>query len=239
MITVNLLPISSFKQKFKGRIFLTTLGLMLLMGVAVIFSVKSFILDDNLQKLQARSAQLQNENNQLKNQVTAADKQTELTVHKWKQLSAIMDLEERRRDQARLLAELESLVPKDSAWLISLDHKDGVVTLKGAAKDKDTISRFLESLQNAKYLDRSSVYLMEINQRMRINNILLTNFSITARSKFPEPAILDQGMDQFKLPSTAEFVKLVEGASPKLAAGLLPGDKSKPQAKPQGRTGRK
>lgn len=224
MINVNLLPISAFKQKLKGRIFLTALFLLLVMGCAGIFSVKTFILDYNAARLKAQASQLQAELQSFTNQVTAAQKQTEATVRYWKQLTALMDLEERRRDQTRLLAEVEYLVPKDNAWLTAMDHKSGVLTVKGISKDKDTISQFLNQLQNASYLERSSVFLGEISQNMRINNILLTSFTITAHTKFPRPTIMDEGMPDYNLPSSAQFVDLVKNADQNLAAGLTAQD---------------
>jgi len=220
MINVNLLPISTFKQKLKGRIFLTALSLLLVIGCAGIFSVKTFILDENTAKLKAQASQLRTELQTVTNNVATAQKQTEATVRNWKQLTALMDLEERRRDQTRLLAEVEQLVPKDNAWLTAMDHKKGVLTINGISKDKDTISQFLNRLQNASYLDRSSVFLGEISQNMRINNIVLTSFTIRAQTKFPRPTIMDEGMPEYNLPSSSQFVELVTSADQNLGTGL-------------------
>lgn len=235
MINVNLLPISTFKQKLRGRIFLTALALLIVIGGAGIFSAKTFVFDARVAQMKTRSSQLQTELQRIKNQVTEANTKTEATVRKWKQLAAIMDLEERRRDQTRLLTEVEKLVPKGNAWLVSLDHKKGQMVLKGVSKDKDTIGEFLNKLQNASYLDKSSVYLGEISQNMRLNGMLLTTFTITGHTKFPQPEILDEGMPDFNLPSTTQFGELVKSAAPSLAAGILPGE---PQTNNKGARGR-
>ena len=222
MITINLLPISTFKQRLKGRIFLTALALILVIGLAAMASVKMIILDTNLAELSQQESNLKQELQRIKNQVTEADSQTKLTVRKWKQLVAITDLEERRRDQTRLLSELERLVPKDSAWLTGLDHSKGMVTINGISKDKDTISAFLSRLQTATFLDRNTVYPGSISQSLRINNILLTTFTITARTKFPNPTILNNGLEEYNLPSAKQFAELVKIANASLAEGLLP-----------------
>lgn len=226
MITVNLLPISAFKQRLKGRIFLTALMLMVIIGLAGIASIKMVVLDNNLASMQKQDSDLDKSLAKLKTQVAEAEKNTKLTVRKWKQLSAVVELEERRRDQTRLLTEVERLVPKDSAWLTSMDHRKGKLDLKGISKDKDTISEFLTRLQGATYLDRNSVFPGEISQKLRLNNLLLTTFSIRADTKFPEPVIIIDGMEKFNLPSAQQFSDLVKAAAPDLAAGILPGSEA-------------
>lgn len=223
MITINLLPISAFKERFKGRVFLTALTLVILVGLAAMGSFKMMVLDSNLLDLRQQSSTLDSKLASLKNQVAGAEKETRLTVRKWKQFAAIVKIEERRRDQTRLLNEVVSLVPKDSAWLTSLAHNSqGKLELKGISKDKETISGFLTKLEAANYLNRASVFPGEINQSMRLKNLLLTTFSIRADTKFPAPLILEEGMEQFNLPSAKQFYDLVQVAAPDLAVGILP-----------------
>lgn len=232
MITINLLPLTAFKAKWKGRVFLTAYPLLLMVMVAMGFMVKTLWLDTELDRLKAQQDNNQTTLTQLKGQVNQAAVITGTTVKKWQQLEAVMDLEERRRDLTRLLVEIERLVPKDNAWLLSLGHNKGTLTLEGASRDKDTVSQFLTRLENASYLDRYSVTLVEISQSMKINNMNLTRFKINAKTKFPQPSILKEGLKEYGLPSFDEFVALVNAAAPDQAAKLRG---EEPQAQKSGR----
>lgn len=225
MITINLLPVSAIKERYKGRVFLTALTLIILVCAASMGSLKMMVLDSNLADMRKQSSALDATLAKIKTQVAGAEKETGLTVRKWKQFAAIVEIEERRRDQTRLLNEIVTLVPKESAWLTSLAHNNkGKLELKGISKDKETISGFLTRLESAHYLDRASVFPGEINQSMRLKNLLLTTFSIRADTKFPAPIILEEGMEQFNLPSAKQFYDLVQAAAPDLATGILPGN---------------
>ena len=61
---------------------------------------------------------------------------------------------------------------------------------------------------------------MQISQDLVINGVKLTKFSVNARTSFPQPAILDQGLPEFGLPSREDFVKAVKAVDEKLVANL-------------------
>lgn len=216
MITINLLPIGAFKEKYKGRVFLAAYGICLAIAMIALVSVKTNVLDDNIERL-TNDQRVQDERLAVvKRQVDEADKKTKQTYRQWEQLVAIVELEERRRDQTRILVEVENLVPKDSAWLLSLSHDKGTLSLEGISKDKEVVSQFLTRLEGATYIDRSSVTLMEIAQNMVINNIKLTRFRIRALTTFPEPDILVKGLPDYGLPSQEDFLKTIKEAAPDL-----------------------
>jgi Tfp pilus assembly protein PilN len=223
MITINLLPIGAFKEQYKGRVFLAAYSVFMLILIAALFSVKTNVMDSTVEELTKERDGQQNAITSLTKEVTEANKLTEETVRQWSQLTAILELEERRRDQTRLLVEIEQLVPKADAWLLSLKHDQGVVTIEGISRDKETVSQFLSRLENAKYIDRPSVTLVEITQNLVINNVKLTKFKITARTSFPQPAIIDEGMPDVGIPAREDFIKLVQAAAPDLATTLQPG----------------
>ncbi len=142
------------------------------------------------------------------------------TVRQWKQLNSIVDLEERRRDQTRLLVEIDKLVPKTNAWLLSFKHENGIVVLEGISTDKDTVSEFHTRLENAEYIIRQSVTLVEITQNMVINGIKLTRFRITAGTTFPQPTVIEDGLPEYGLPSQETFLKVVGNAAPNLVQDI-------------------
>jgi len=225
MITINLLPIGAFKEKYKGRVFMAAYGICLAITLIGLLSVKTNVLDDNLGRLTEDQSNLEAQLNKVKKEVEAADKKTKHTYRQWQQLAAIVELEERRRDQTRLLVEVEKLVPTDSSWLLSLDHSTDVLTLEGLSKDKEVVSQFLTRLESATYIDRPTVTLVEIAQNVEINNIKLTKFKIMANTKFPQPDVVVKGMPDFGLPSQEEFLKAVGEAAPDLIKDPAKGGK--------------
>ena len=220
MITINLLPISAYKAKYKGRVFLIGYALLLVIGLVALFSFKTNIMDSKIDFLNKAQSQMRSQLDQAKKDVAEADKATADTFKLWQRLAAVLELEERRRDQTRLLVELESLLPKENAWFLSLKHDKGVMTLEGISTDKETVSQFLTRLENAKYIERRSVNLLEIAQNLVINDIKLTRFKVNARTTFPQPTVMETGLPELGLPSRSEFLKLVEAAAPKLVEDL-------------------
>jgi Tfp pilus assembly protein PilN len=222
MLTINLLPVAAMRRQHKGRAVLAGYGLYLLLIVAAMFVVKSYVLD--LGKPAAEKNQILAALNDVNNELTRAAAVTDSAITRWKQLAAILELEERRRDQTRLLVEMEELLPKTNAWLVGLDHGGGLMSLEGIATDKETVSQFLTRLENAAYIDRASVTLVQLSQDLIINGIKLTKFSVNAGTRFPRPAILDRGLGpggaESGLPSRDDFVKAVQAVDEKLAAEL-------------------
>ena len=221
MITINLLPISSFRQRRKGRVFLTALGLSLFVLLAALSSFKLNVMDARLEKLDEESARQESQLSTLRKEMSEASLKTASTVKKWQQLEAIIRLEERRRDLTRLLVELDGLLPRDNAWFLSLNHNNGLLTIEGISKDKEIISQFLSKLEGARHIRRESVNLMEIAQNMVINRVSLTRFRITAQTAFPQPLVMDEGLPELGLPSREKMIEAVRAAAPDLAAGLI------------------
>jgi Tfp pilus assembly protein PilN len=230
VITINLLPVADMRRRLKTRAFLIGYGLTLVLAAAAMFGVKGLVLDQSLKKLAIEKSRTIAALNETGRQVTEASDVTAAAVARWKQFAAIMELDERRRDQTRLLFEVEELLPATKAWLVGLSHVGGLMSLEGISTDKETVSQFLTSLENAAYIDRSSVTLVRISQDLIINGVKLTKFSINAKTSFPRPAIIDRGLPDFGLPSRDDFVKAVLAVDEKLAAELADGDSSAPAA---------
>ncbi len=223
MITINFLPVAAMRRRFKSRAFLAGYGLYLVLTVAAMAAVKFGLLGPSLEKLAEEKKQTITSLGEISQEVTRTSAAAPAAVKSWKQLAAIMELEERRRDQTRLLLEVEELLPETKAWLVGLSHGGGLLSLEGIATDKEAVSQFLTSLESAAYIDRASVTLVRMSQDLIINGVKLTKFSINARTRFPKPAILDLGLPEAGLPAREDFVKAVRAVDEKLAAELAGG----------------
>jgi len=230
MITINLLPVAALRRQLRGRAILFGYGLALLLAAAAMLVVKLGVLDPNLVRLAGEKERALTSLTEVSRQVTQSSDVT-AAVASWKQLAAIMELEERRRDQTRLLVEVEELLPQAKAWLVGLSHGGGLLSLEGISTDKETVSHFLTRLENAAYIDRASVTLVRISQDLIINGVKLTKFSINARTRFPRPAILDRGLPDFGLPSREDLVKAVLAVDENLAAEFAGGGAAAPDPK--------
>lgn len=218
MITCNLLPIDNLKARANGRVFLASMGLFIFMAGLVLYGINQHYLLPNLADMTSKNQGFQATLTSIKKQVTEASSKTNNIVTQWQQLVAILDLEERRRDQTRLLVELDELLPKTNSWLLSLRNNNNSVSIEGIATDKETVSQFLTKLEKAKYLH--DIRLLDITQNIVINNIKLTKFRIEAIANFPQPAIIKQGFPESGLPSSEDFIKVVKAAAPNLAKKL-------------------
>ncbi|MDR2935086.1 MAG: PilN domain-containing protein [Candidatus Adiutrix sp.] len=222
MITINFLPVDDLKRRLKGRALLIGYGLALVLAAAAMLALKAVFLEPALAELKKEADQTLASLNDVSDEVARASAVTGSAIAKWKRLAAVMELEERRRDQTRLLTEVEELLPAN-AWLVGLSHGGGLMGLEGIAADKETVSQFLALLEKAAYIDRASITLERMSQDLTINGVRLTKFSIKARTVFPKPAILETGLPEFGLPSREDFARAVRDADDNLAAGLAGG----------------
>ncbi|MGL4208427.1 MAG: PilN domain-containing protein [Candidatus Adiutrix sp.] len=216
MITINLLPIGSLKQKHKGRVFIIAYGLFILIAACALFSYKLNVMDTHIKRLTDEQASRSTQLASLRRNVTDASKITQDIFNQWQTLEAIMELEERRRDQTRLLVELETLIPKEDAWLVTLNHDQDFLNIAGISRDKETVSQFLTQLENATHIRKETVNLMQIAQNMVINGINLTRFRITASTSFPAPSLIDEGLAEIGFPPREEMIAAIEKAAPNL-----------------------
>jgi Tfp pilus assembly protein PilN len=194
--------------------------MFVLIAAGALYSYKSNVLDAHLESLQSDISAQNQQLTASKKRAADAALNTAATFKEWRQLEAIMELEERRRDQTRLLVELEQLVPKTDAWLLTLKHDKGLLTVEGIAKDKEPVSRFMTQLENARHIDRNSVYLTSMAQNMVINGINLTRFKIVAQTRFPQPPLLDSGIPELGLPPREKVLEAVGKAAPDLTAAI-------------------
>ena len=96
-------------------------------------------------------------------------------------LKVIRGLEEKKTGPVLLLDEISAAVPKDRVWLSALSDKNGILSLKGTARDNDTVALFMTNLEKAahiKSVDLNSTAL----KVLKAQNLNLTNFALTCKT---------------------------------------------------------
>jgi Tfp pilus assembly protein PilN len=144
-------------------------------------------------------------------------KQTTEFVNQMVQVSTILYLEERRRDQARLFMALANEINNQTSWLVNLVHSNNVLTIKGMAMDNPTVSMLLTRLQNQPYLN--NVKLQQVIGS-NVNGLPLVSFDFNAETVFPPLSVIDQGLPEVNIPDAEQVKKIITAISPDLAASL-------------------
>lgn len=100
--------------------------------------------------------------------------------------AAIMEaLERSRRAAVPVLTAIASAIP-ERAWLTELFERDGVVHIRGLAVDGETIAAFKKSLSGSEHLQQVAV---DQAKQTEVQGEKLQEFAVTARVRFPKPAL--------------------------------------------------
>jgi Tfp pilus assembly protein PilN len=186
--------------------------------IGALYFANMLIMSPTLEILEAEKAKQTQEFTRLSASAKKALQQTTSFVKEMVQVSAISELEERRRDQARLFMALAGQLNNQTSWLLSCNHDKGLLTIKGMATDHESVAAFLSRLEQLPLLKK--VELVRAAGDTTINNVKLVTFDIKANTVFPDPILLQQGLPDVKLPDGETIKKLVSAASPELAQAL-------------------
>jgi Tfp pilus assembly protein PilN len=218
LIKINLLPIESFKQATSGKL---SVSIFVVVVVAVGIGLYFFdllIMDSTLAKLNTSKTTQTAKLNEMKTQATLALKQTTSFVKEMVQVTAVSELEERRRDQTRLFMAIAGQMINQASWLTDVTHENGTLTIKGRATDHEVVAAFLDRLEQLSLL--TNVALQRAARDQVLNNVRLVSFEIKATTVFPEPTLMSGGLPEVNLPPSKAISDLVSIAAPDLVAKL-------------------
>ncbi|MDR1656924.1 MAG: PilN domain-containing protein [Deltaproteobacteria bacterium] len=218
MIKINLLPLESFRQTASGQLSVTIFVIVMVVVGLGLYLYNSMIMVPTIERLETEKQQQTTKLNQMKAESTKALKQTTQFVNELVQVSSIIELEERRRDQARLFMALASQVNNQTSWLVNCVHNQGVVNIKGMATDHESVGDLLSRLEQLPLL--TNVELQRAAGDQVINTIKLVTFDIRANTVFSNSTLLDSGLTDINFPDNETIKNLVSVASPDLAKAL-------------------
>ena len=192
------------------------------MVVAVLIALyffKGLVIDSKEEALTASRTQLSGRLDELKKASEEALKQTTEFTSQLVQVSAISELEERRRDQTRLLTTMAGLVNSQASWLVSIKHENSLLNLKGMATDMQVVAELQTALQNCPLL--ANVILIKTSQDSTYPGVRLLGFELRSDTIFPQATLMQTGLPDVNLPPRELMVQVVSAAAPTLAQNLL------------------
>jgi Tfp pilus assembly protein PilN len=219
MIKINLLPIESFRQTQSGQLSVTIFAFVIVALLIALYFFKGLIMDAKEEAMTTNRTQLTAKLDDLKKASAEALRQTTEFTDQLVQVTAISELEERRRDQTRLLTTMANLVNSQASWLDSIKHENGLLNIKGLATDMQVVAELQTALQNCPLL--SNVILIKTSQDNKYPGVRLFAFELRSDTVFPQATLMQTGLPDVNLPPRELMVKVVQAAAPTLAENLL------------------
>jgi type IV pilus assembly protein PilN len=177
MIRINLLPFRAARKRenIKRQVTLYALSILLLL-VAMAYTFLE--LNGRISVAKAEEARLNSELAKYEKdiaRINSLKKQIDLIE---KKLDVIQNLERGKQGPVRLLDELAEAVPKDRLWLSSLAEAKGNLTLRGLARDNETVAEFMVNLENSPYI---ALVDLQSTQSTVMEGVSLSDFSLQCK----------------------------------------------------------
>jgi len=183
MIRINLLPFRAARKRenIKRQISVYVLCMILLLvGMLYTFLQLNGKLNDARDTQVSLKKELANYEKTIQ-RIDELDQRIQLIE---KKLDVIKKLEAGKAGPVRLLDELAQAVPRDRLWLEALAESGGSLTLRGAAKDNETVADFMVNLEKAEHIQ--SVDLQSI-QAKEEEGVMLAKFTLNCKTYAFQP----------------------------------------------------
>jgi type IV pilus assembly protein PilN len=180
MIKINLLPFRAARKKenIRRQISIYVLTVVFVLAVTGYYFLK---LNRDITMLETEKTQKKKELATYA-QTTKKIKALRIKIDQIKgKLKVIQELEKKKTGPVLLLDEIATAVPKDQLWLTSLSEREGILTLRGTARDNNTVALFmtnLEKQENINSVDLNSAQLKEL----KTHQMNVTDFVLTCRT---------------------------------------------------------
>jgi len=178
MMRINLLPHREIRRKRQQQHFFLMAGVVVAVGVAIWFSVHSYLVGQ-LENQQARNRYLEQEIANLDKQIEEIKKLKEQTAALLARKKVVETLQGNRAEVVHLLDQLVRQLP-DGIYLKGVKQTGNKVSINGYTQSQARVSTLMRNLDSSPYLD--SPNLVEIKASSvgasRINEFTL-NIQIT------------------------------------------------------------
>lgn len=180
MIKINLLPFRAARKKenIRRQISIYLLTVVFVLALTGYFFLK---LNRDISRLETVRTQKKKELAGYA-QTTKKIRALQVKIDQIKRkLKVIQELETKKTGPVLLLDEIATAVPKDQVWLTSLAEREGILTLKGTARDNNSVALFMTNLEKQNHInavDLNSARLKELKKQ----GINVTDFILTCKT---------------------------------------------------------
>lgn len=177
MIYINLLPVRQIKKKLKARKQVFSMGVTLLVVLAVLGLV-ALGLGFKVSELQASIADLKKEKARYQktiDQIKKLQKDQELLETK---LNTISQLKKGSQLTVRVMDELATLTPSSRVWINQMSFSGGVLKVAATALDNATIADYMETLVTSPFFANAE---LSGTANKGVSGRQLKSFSLTIR----------------------------------------------------------
>ena len=177
MIRINLLPFRAARKRenIKRQITVYALSVVLLL-LAMAYTFMQ--LNGRLAEAKTQESGLNAELNKYAKtiaRITELDKKIKLIETK---LDVIKKLEAGKKGPVHLLDELANAVPKNRLWLSAMTESKGTLTLRGSAKDNETVAEFMVNLENSPVIGTVD---LQSSRSTVIQDVTVSDFTLTCK----------------------------------------------------------
>lgn len=176
MIRINLLPFRAARKRENIRRQVSIYGLTVLFFI-VVMGYFSWQLTNEIAGLQEEEKRLRVKLAEHRETIKRVNELNKRIKEIKTKLEVIGDLEKNKTGPVHLLDEVSMAVPKDQLWLTSLKESQGILTLKGTAKDNEVVALFMTNLERSKYIqavDLESTRLKSLPEyKLKVSDFVL------------------------------------------------------------------
>jgi type IV pilus assembly protein PilN len=151
MIRINLLPFRAARKRENIKRQTTVFGLTLAFTLLVLLYL-TIQFSSNLSGLKEEEGDLKAELKTYEktiNRINTLEKRIKEVKEK---LGVINELEKNKTGPVHLLDEIAMAVPKNNLWLSSMDESKGSLTLRGTARNNETVALFMTNLEKSDFI---------------------------------------------------------------------------------------
>lgn len=181
MLKINLLPVREARRKADLRQYMMQLVLVVIVVVGAVGIFHSR-LTDQIEKTQARVAQMQSDIDQFAPQVAQVQAFKKRKAELEKKIGVIDGLDKARSGPVRVMDELATRTP-DRLWLTEISTKGNTINLKGQSLDNELVALFLRSLGESDYFAAVDLGAAKLTES---KGLKLVRFDIDAKLVNPE-----------------------------------------------------
>jgi type IV pilus assembly protein PilN len=151
MIRINLLPFRAARKRENIKRQTTIFGLTLAFTLVVLLYL-TIQLSNKLSGLKEEEGGIKAELKTYEKTIARINTLEKRIKEVKDKLEVIHELERNKTGPVHLLDEIAMAVPRNNLWVSSMDESKGFLTLRGTARNNETVALFMTNLEKSSYI---------------------------------------------------------------------------------------